>query len=406
MPNSKITFKEVRNKTITGIAFQFLPLLTINLIFPSIKNIPGSESIVFLYAVFVFILFCLGYGLCAEAIDKYAAYKGYKNPLFILSILNIFSLAILLLLPNRNIINNRANKDPLERFSIRAIFASYLIIPFMVLAPVITILFFFMPPENVELYIQNNKNYSTFSELVTVIALAWYFFKQLKISNIDPKHILGSFEKINFKLPIELAVIKYIFGWGINPISLYGLSFVIPKYVEAQLNYEYATTPISWILFSISALIYAPIMEEIFFRGLIFQKLAIRKGIIQGLSISAILFAAIHFRFDVIPLFIMGIIASLIYFKTKQLATPIIYHFAYNLIVVVRRLFYQLFPDTDPSAKVTIIEYQHHFQDNFELYIIFLAISIPYLSYFIYKNFPRKFTVEKLPYFVNQARAN
>ncbi|MEM7595480.1 MAG: CPBP family intramembrane glutamic endopeptidase [Cyanobacteria bacterium P01_A01_bin.83] len=264
----------------------------------------------------------------------------------------------------------------------------------------------FINPEDIESYYRTNKTFSTFSELILAIAITWYFFKKLKAANIDIKRIVGSLNKINFKLPLVLAIAEYLFAWGINPINLYGLSFILPKYVENQLNYEYASTPISWIFFSISALIYAPIMEELFFRGIIFQKIAIKHGIVKGLTISAILFAAIHFRFDVISLFIMGIITALLYFKTKQLASPIIYHFSYNLIVIIKRLYNQIFSNTDTLAQTTVIEYQQHFTDNFELYMLFLAISIPYLSYFIYKNFPRNFSVEKLPYLVNQERVS
>lgn len=404
MSNYQINFNKIRNKAIISISFQYLPLFIFGLLEPLLENATDLENIIFLFAVFAFLAFCIGYGICTNIIDKYATYKGYENPLFIYSILNIFGLAILFLLPNKNKTSDQENKDPLDRFSITAIFVSYLAITLLIISGLFIGAGFIIGFEGLADLYKNNKDFATFSELVTAIALAWYFFKQLTIANIDRKRILGSLKNINFKLPIGLAVIKYLFAWGINPITLYGLSFILPQYVEAQLNYKYATTPISWIFLAISALIYAPVIEELFFRGIIFQKLAIKKGMIYGLSISAILFTVIHFRYDVISLFLSGIIAALIYFKTKQLTTPIIYHFTYNLIVVIRRLFYQLFSTTDPSVKTTIIEYQQNFRNNWELHILLVAISTPYLIYFIYKNFPRNFTTTKLPYFINQER--
>ena len=233
------------------------------------------------------------------------------------------------------------------------------------------------------------------------------FLKAIKYLHlIFIKYILGSLKRISFKLPIGLAIIEYLFASGLNPIVLYSLSFIIPNYVESQLNNEYATTPISWIFFSISALIYAPIMEELFFRGIIFQKLAIKKDFSNGLIISAILLAAIHLRFDVISLFLMGTVSVLLYFKTKQLTTSIIYHFVYNFIVVVRRVHYQLFSQANSSAQTTIAKYQQHFSDRLEIYILLVAISIPYLCYFIYKNYPRNYDVRQLPYFANQTIAD
>ena len=401
MQNSEINIREIRNLTIQGIACQFLPLFILGLLAPQLENLPGSEALKLLIALLVLILFGCGYGICADAADKYAAYKGYKNPLCIYSILNIFGLFILFLLTNKNIISEDDGQEPLNKFSIKYIFTSYLVIPFFIIF-FLSIFGFILLGEGFKDYYQNNKNFSTFAEILTAIALTWYFIKEFNQAKINYKHILGSLKRINFKLPIGLAIIEYLFASGLNPIILYGLSSIVPKYVENQINQEYATTLISWILLSITALIYAPIMEELFFRGIIFQKLAIKKGFLNALMISAILFAAIHLRFDIIPLFITGFVSVILYFKTKQLATSIIYHFGYNFVVLIRRLYYQLVSNTDPSIQTTVAEFQQQFSDRFELYILFLAVSTPYLGYFIYKNFPRNYDIEKLPYFANQ----
>ncbi|MEM8722824.1 MAG: CPBP family intramembrane glutamic endopeptidase [Cyanobacteria bacterium P01_G01_bin.39] len=182
------------------------------------------------------------------------------------------------------------------------IFASYLIIPLLLMPIFLISVGFIVGFERIDEYYENSKNFSTSFELLSAIALSWYFFNKLKAANINHELILGSSKGIDFKLPILLVVTQYLFVWGINPITLYALSFIVPKYVETRLNYEYASTPISWVLFSILALVYAPIMEELFFRGIIFQKLAIKQGVTQAIVISAILFAAIHFRYDIIPL--------------------------------------------------------------------------------------------------------
>lgn len=406
MQNTRANIKEIRNTTIAGIACQFIPIYLLGSIASRLQNVPGYEAIAFLVSILSLIIVLLGYGLCWVAADKYAAYKGYKNPLYIYSILNIFGLCILFLKINRKT-NLKANvEEPLNRFSITSIFASYLVIPLLI-TPIILIFFFILVgAERYEEYYQNSQVFSTVSELIMAIALSWYFFKEFNRAKINFQHILGSLKKINFKLPIGLAIIEYLFVCGSYPIVLYSLSFIVPKYVESQLNHEYATTPISWIFFSISALIYAPIMEELFFRGIIFQKIAIKKSFSNGLIISAILFAAIHLRFDIISLFLMGTISVLLYFKTKQLTTSIIYHFVYNFIVVVRRMHYQLFSNADSSAQTTIAEFQQHISDRFEIYILFLAISTPYLCYFIYKNYPRNYDVQQLPYFANQRLAD
>lgn len=271
MQKSSVNIKEIRNITIAGIACQLLPLYLLGLIAPLLDT-PGSEAIAFLVYILSLIIILLGYGLCAKAANKYAAYKGYRNPLYIYSILNIFGLSILFLLSNKKAIFQANIKEPLDRFSIASIFASYLAIPIL-LTPLMLILALTLSGgEGFEDYYQNNKTFSTFFELIAAIALTWYFIKEFNKARINYKHILGSLKRINFKLPIGLAIIEYLFVSGANPIILYGLSFVVPNYIENQLNYEYATTLISWIFLSISALIYAPIMEEVFLEELFFKK--------------------------------------------------------------------------------------------------------------------------------------
>lgn len=400
MPNSPIILKKIKNGIIVGMTMQFILPLVLNSILPLLKNFTDGGLIVFLLPILAFLLFCVGYGINAEAIDNYAQYKGYKNHLFIFSILNIFGWSILFLLPSKYAVDSKDNKEPIEKFSIKAIFASYLIIPLLALPVLLIAAGLFVGLDNLENFYKNDKSYAAISNLVVGGGIAWYFFQELKRVNLDLQLLLGSLKKINFKLSIGLAVIKYLFVWGANKITLYGLSFLVPLYVENQVNYVYADTPASWFLFLVYALIYAPIMEELFYRGIIFQKLALRKGMLYGLSISAILFAIVHFRYDILPLFITGIITAILYFKTKQLGTAIVYHFAFNFIVVA----IELFTHTDPSVQTTVIEYQQNFIDNWELYVLLLTISVPYLAYFIYMNFPQKSSVNRLPYMVNQRK--
>ena len=402
MPDSQRDIKEIRKNIAIGLTNQLLPFTLIGLLGSWLERTPGISELAAILSVLALALFAYGYGLSASAIDKYAAYKGYKNTFLVYSILNIFGLFVLYLLKEKSLVKDDCvNKDPIEKFSILAIFASYLVIPFF-LGMIASIPGIIIMGEGFADYLKNDRDFSLLLSFVAKILWAWYFFKEFKETGLTKKVIFGSGRKLIWKLPIGLAVIKYFFNGGINSITLYSLSFFAPTYVENQVNQEYATSLSGWIFFAVSALIYAPIMEELFFRGIIFQKLAIKKSIATGLFISAILFAAIHFRFDFIPLCLSGVITAIFYFKTKQLATSIIFHFTYNLMVVLKRLYDWLFPDPTLPAQATIPELQQYFVDNLGIYALYLAITVPYFIYFVCKNFPRNREIDKLPYFVNQ----
>ena len=394
----KPSLKQIRTLTIRGMVIGYLPVSIIGLIEPPLETLPDAIEALIVLLVFSSLIYgCIVLG---RAANKYAAYKGYKNPFYIYSILNIFGLCFLFLLKNKNQ-HTDPNKDPIENFSLSAILISWFAIPLLFTIPLMLIALYIAGIEGFEEYYSGDNNLSQISNILIEITFIWYIFREFKRTNLNYKAILGSFQKIDFKLPIGLAIIEFLFARGFNSITLYGLSFVFPGYVEEQINKVYATSFIGWICVAIGALLFAPVMEEIIYRGIVFQKLTITQNFRKALLTSAIFFTIIHFRYDLIFLFIAGVVLVLLYLKTKQLIVPIISHFFYNLIVIVINLHDWLSSRTDPS-QMTIAEYQQKFSDNFEIYVLLIAVSAPYLCYFIYKNYPRNYNVQQLPYFVNQ----
>ena len=408
MSNSQITLKEVRNLTIKGIFWQFFPIIFAGLITPFLESIafPEVAILLLIYTPAIISLFS-GYVICCDAADRYAQYKGYKNYLLIYSILNIFGLSILFLLKNKKLSNNIvANKEPLSNFSISSIFISFIAIPVSLLPLRFLMRLYIYGTIAFEEDVLDNARIEVITNILFLIILIWYFLRELKRANLNHRYILGSLKRIDFKLPFILAILKYLLSGGTNSLILYCWSFILPQYVEQQINREYFTTYIEWIGYAIGSLIVAPILEEFLFRGIIFQKLALTKGVVKALLISALAFTLLHFRYDVIPLFITGLLYVILYLKTKQLAVPILCHFFYNLMVFTRKLYYQFFSGVSLTEQISITEYQQQFLDNWQLSILFIALSAPYLCYFIYKNFPRNYDLNKLPYFANQQTSN
>jgi uncharacterized protein len=401
MSNSTIDIKAIRNKFIQVIIIQFSPGLLFNFLTTSIESLP--EEIRTLIALILLSTLLYGYGLCCVVADKYAKYKGYKNHFYIYSILNIFGLSLLFLLKNRNSSENtNTDKEPLLNFSILSVLISFCAVSIALMPLQFLMALCIAGKEGVEEYFLNNEDFSSISTIPILMIFVWYVIKEFKRANINYRFILGSLKEVDFKLVVVLTTMKFFFAWGMYFTTLYGLSFIFPNYVENQINDQSFTTVVGCVSYQVGALFFAPLMEELIYRGIVLQKFALKKDIFQGLIISAIAFTLMHFRFDVIPLFITGIIYALLYLKTKQLAMPILCHFLYNLIVGVTNIYDQYFSGVDPSIKTTVAEYQQQFLDKWQLNILFIALSAPYLAYFIYKNFPRNYDIQRLPYFANQ----
>jgi membrane protease YdiL (CAAX protease family) len=88
-------------------------------------------------------------------------------------------------------------------------------------------------------------------------------------------------------------------------------------------------------VFAVAAII-APIVEEILFRGLLYQWLRAHTSVAVAVIVSAAIFSAVH----VIPLlfpalFVVGVILALVFEWTRSLWTTIALHFLQNSLAVI-----------------------------------------------------------------------
>ena len=92
------------------------------------------------------------------------------------------------------------------------------------------------------------------------------------------------------------------------------------------------------ILDAIGAIIFAPIMEELVFRGVLFNRLKIRTGIIPAMIISSFIFAIGHEYGGITSAFIFGICMCTLYLKTDNILVPMGVHFTNNVVATILSL--------------------------------------------------------------------
>ena len=74
------------------------------------------------------------------------------------------------------------------------------------------------------------------------------------------------------------------------------------------------------------ALIAAPLFEEFIFRGLIFGGLRRSFGVWPAALASAAIFAIVHPAISIVPVFVLGVCAALVYERSRSLLAPMIVH--------------------------------------------------------------------------------
>ena len=92
------------------------------------------------------------------------------------------------------------------------------------------------------------------------------------------------------------------------------------------------------ILDAIGAIIFAPIMEELVFRGIIFNRLKIRTGILPAMIISSFIFAIGHDFGGITSAFLFGICMCILYMKTDNIIIPMSVHFINNVVATILNL--------------------------------------------------------------------
>lgn len=99
------------------------------------------------------------------------------------------------------------------------------------------------------------------------------------------------------------------------------------KYVELF------STGNMWVTLGVTVLV-APILEEIFFRGILLKDMSVSWGPRWAIFISSLIFSALHFNIiQAVPAFLMGLVIGYIYIYTRRgLTTVILLHIINNLI--------------------------------------------------------------------------
>ena len=132
--------------------------------------------------------------------------------------------------------------------------------------------------------------------------------------------------------------------WAIAGVFLALFSQGIAAYIESLFGIKSASENTMSLMeiarrapiFILIPVIFAPILEEIIFRKIVFGSIYKRTNFLIAVVISALVFGLFHF--DITHLFVyfaMGVVFAFLYVKTNRIITPIIAHMAMNLLVVL-----------------------------------------------------------------------
>ena len=167
-----------------------------------------------------------------------------------------------------------------------------------------------------------------FNELLFLIALIYfgiYFREEKNLFKTDK--IIKSIISFTLFIPL-LFLISFI------------IQYVLPEYKQQEIVLNFKSTLIEDKGILLHVLIFAPIVEEVIFRGYIYRILKSKLPIIFSMIISSTLFALIHYNvLSYILLFVLSIFLTYIYERNGSIICPIIIHSLFNLMMSILIVF-------------------------------------------------------------------
>jgi len=156
---------------------------------------------------------------------------------------------------------------------------------------------------------------------------------------------LEDFGVRRFKLP---KAIGYSFG---ALVSIYALTAVYKLAAsasgfentvrtEAQMLRWFGPGPSGFVLALIVAVIVAPVVEELFFRGFVHNALRARIGVVGAIVVSSLIFALYHANlWLIIPVMFLGMALAWLFETQQSLGPPILFHALYNFLAIIQIYF-------------------------------------------------------------------
>ena len=159
-------------------------------------------------------------------------------------------------------------------------------------------------------------------ELIGVLAFLFYLNKRLLI----PK----SANFLYYILAVVLAIIYVLAQEWLNIVYdlLFGTNY------EELINYSFKIPVFTKLL--VAQVFIIPIAEELFFRKFIQKGLEECYNGYIALTLSCLLFTAAHFSdlHNMYLVFFGGLIAAILYYKSKSIIPSIIFHVMWNLTIL------------------------------------------------------------------------
>ena len=195
------------------------------------------------------------------------------------------------------------------------------------------------------IYFTNDINLIDNDNLLSLISTTLFILVLLYKFRVNKNKLLlmikDYLKKVNIKELGSIVATQLCLSMGISLLSIGIVYFTFPNMLNELLSESSVSEVSTYSGLFISMLITvvgAPIMEELFFRAIIFKRVSRKFNIYIGMVISSLVFGLLHIELAIIGAFIFGIACCILYIKYRNILIPMTVHFFNNLIAFLPQL--------------------------------------------------------------------
>jgi uncharacterized protein len=166
------------------------------------------------------------------------------------------------------------------------------------------------------------------AQLVTYVVVAFFM-----VLLIEGKYHVRFWQAIRWnwpQWPLKMFALGVALLLSINVVARF---LPMPKSTPFD---QFFANPRDAMIMSVFAVTLGPLMEELFFRGLLYPVLERWLGVFWGIILTALPFGLIHmFQYGyawgvVLLIFLMGVVCTIVRWKTNSVASSFLVHVGYN----------------------------------------------------------------------------
>lgn len=175
-------------------------------------------------------------------------------------------------------------------------------------------------------------------QLILLILMVYLYF-----AKIESKHSFFLYEngiKSNLK-KVSISLYYLLLIWPIIYLISFMNNMIITNSAEQNIVLLLKDGSLDeQIYIIISAIIIAPIIEELYFRGILYSKIKLHFGILPSIIISSMLFGIIHKNiYAFITLFTLSVFLCIIKEISGNILFPVYVHSIFNIVMVIQIMF-------------------------------------------------------------------